>query len=312
MNTPKQTHPSYGIITLSRISSNRQKPLYGSPMGHSTTIGISIYGSYMQRHISTDWYHRTGKLIEIEMSPSQWAEFISSVNIGDGVPCTIRFDKNGLHDYPNITPPSDVFESELKQDIENVARTAQLAAERWNELSAKKTLNKADKDEIRQILESLYRTLSADMPYVQRCFMETMQKTVENAKGEVEAWTSNLITSLGKKCLRTIDTQSAPQLVAEHISYDNKNTIRDEITALTHRLKTETCPETAASLYEAIFQKQHILNLWEQFGHVPMNPETECIEATWYGFPAGTHREQIWKWFETQFHISVATDSMGL
>ena len=71
MNTPKQTHPSYGIITLSRISSNRQKPLYGSSMGHSTTIGISIYSSYMQRRISTDWYHQTGKLIEIEMSPSQ-------------------------------------------------------------------------------------------------------------------------------------------------------------------------------------------------------------------------------------------------
>lgn len=45
--------------------------------------------------------------------------------------------------------------------------------------------------------------------------------------------------------------------------------------------------------------------LWSEFGDVPMNPETECIEASWQGFPAGTHREDIWHWFENTFGIAV-------
>ena len=52
--------------------------------------------------------------------------------------------------------------------------------------------------------------------------------------------------------------------------------------------------------------------LWEQFEDVPMNPETECIESDWKGFPTGTNREEIWHWFEEQFNISVAKDLMGV
>lgn len=50
--------------------------------------------------------------------------------------------------------------------------------------------------------------------------------------------------------------------------------------------------------------------LWDDFGNVPMNPETECIEEDWHGFPAGTFREDIWHWFEDTFDICVAKDLM--
>ena len=52
--------------------------------------------------------------------------------------------------------------------------------------------------------------------------------------------------------------------------------------------------------------------LWKDFGNVSMNPETECIEEEWNGFPTGTHREEIWHWFEEMFDLSVAEDLMGL
>ena len=46
--------------------------------------------------------------------------------------------------------------------------------------------------------------------------------------------------------------------------------------------------------------------LWFELEDVPVNPETECIEVEWNGFPAGTWREDIWHWFEEHFNISVA------
>ena len=64
----------------------------------------------------------------------------------------------------------------------------------------------------------------------------------------------------------------------------------------------------------------HIKDLWQKFGDIPMNPETECLEKDFiprttdgilmYRFPAGTHREDIWHWFEEEFNLSVAKDLM--
>lgn len=55
----------------------------------------------------------------------------------------------------------------------------------------------------------------------------------------------------------------------------------------------------------ATFRGKTVKELWEEFGDVPMNPETECIETSWCGFPAGTHREDIWHWFEKTFDVRV-------
>ena len=42
-----------------------------------------------------------------------------------------------------------------------------------------------------------------------------------------------------------------------------------------------------------LYLPDSIRRLWTEFGDIPMNPETECIE-------------EIWHWFEETFQISVA------
>ena len=37
-----------------------------------------------------------------------------------------------------------------------------------------------------------------------------------------------------------------------------------------------------------------------------MNPETECMEAPFLDFPAGTPREDIWRWFDERHSKGVA------
>lgn len=56
---------------------------------------------------------------------------------------------------------------------------------------------------------------------------------------------------------------------------------------------------------------ERIWDLWETFGDLPMDPETECLEVEWMGFPAGTFREDVWHWFESEFGLSVAENLMG-
>lgn len=46
--------------------------------------------------------------------------------------------------------------------------------------------------------------------------------------------------------------------------------------------------------------------LWARFGDVPMNPETECMEEEFLHFAVGTHREEIWHWFDHRHSKGVA------
>ena len=71
---------------------------------------------------------------------------------------------------------------------------------------------------------------------------------------------------------------------------------------------TAKAHEADVTLY---YLESSIKMLWEDFGDIPMDPETECLEEAWHGFAVGTHREEIWHWFEETFHVSVA-ELMGL
>ena len=75
-------------------------------------------------------------------------------------------------------------------------------------------------------------------------------------------------------------------------------------------LKAGYCFEEQASMEEELYRLRHIEDLWSEFGDVPMNPCLEITEQPWHHFPAGTHRETIWRWFEMEFGISVGRDLM--
>lgn len=89
--------------------------------------------------------------------------------------------------------------------------------------------------------------------------------------------------------------------------------IPDEIAALEAALlnSEDISPWDRASILEDKYEYERIWDLWQEFGDVPMDPETECIESEWHEFPAGTNREEIWHWFEEHFGLSVARNLMG-
>lgn len=46
--------------------------------------------------------------------------------------------------------------------------------------------------------------------------------------------------------------------------------------------------------------------VWEALGDIPMNPETEDLEEPFWGWPAGTPREEIWHWFDERHSKGIA------
>lgn len=64
------------------------------------------------------------------------------------------------------------------------------------------------------------------------------------------------------------------------------------------------------------FQGKTYTELWEEFGDVPMNPETECIEVAWCGFQKahtvrisgiGSRKPLVWPFMTLCIHDSRAS-----
>jgi hypothetical protein len=85
-----ETHPAYGQITASRVSSSPRTLLYGSEFGHGHYIVVTIKGSELHRSVGRDWHMARDEIISVALSESQWATFLSTLNHGSGSCCTIE------------------------------------------------------------------------------------------------------------------------------------------------------------------------------------------------------------------------------
>lgn len=47
------------------------------------------------------------------------------------------------------------------------------------------------------------------------------------------------------------------------------------------------------------YDDEFLEKLWSEFGNIPINDD-ECIEEDWQDFGKGTHREEIWDFFDRQ------------
>lgn len=53
--------------------------------------------------------------------------------------------------------------------------------------------------------------------------------------------------------------------------------------------------------------------LWAKFGDIPTGDtgeEADCLEEPFQHFPVGTHREEVWRWFEAQNPDFIVGDVM--
>lgn len=51
--------------------------------------------------------------------------------------------------------------------------------------------------------------------------------------------------------------------------------------------------------------QEEIRALWDELGDIPMNPETEKLEETFFLFEKGTDKLDIWMWFDDHYDYGV-------
>jgi hypothetical protein len=199
MDNKVYEHESYAMMDISRTSCNKGQNLFGSSIKHQNTIRIRIAPAKLDRHLNRDWFHaKHTPYIEVEMSYSQFAEAITSLNQGDGVPVTLTY-LNGkqIEKCPQIDKRQE-FEEEFEEEMLKIGYSLRKLTEQAESLlNDKKAPTKAEKEAILNGIKMLRQEIESNVPFIQSSFNEQMDKTVLEAKGEVEGFVMHKIISTG-------------------------------------------------------------------------------------------------------------------
>lgn len=186
------THPAFAQIGASRTSGHAI--LYGSDFVHNATIRIRIHRSQLRRDLAHDWHHGRDELIEVELSEAQWATFVSSLNVGDGTPCTLRRLEGER--MPEISAPVDrreQFAGEVGERLKRATDGLRGLAGRLDEMG----LPKKKAKEIQDAISHALMDLESNVKFVAKSFDEHMETTVEKAKQEVHGYIQGVVNRAG-------------------------------------------------------------------------------------------------------------------
>lgn len=198
----KTSHPSYGTLLFNRAYGGKT-PLFGSNIEHSNVITMELRHADITRGLNRDDIFGDKPIVKVEMSYSQFAEAITSFGQGTGIPVTICYtEKDGKIPPCDFVSKREQFTGEFKEQTDKaMEKSKELINEVAELFSSKKTLTKADKENILKKLNMLNYDIGSNIGFIADQFNEQMDKTVMEAKGEIESFCQNKINAIANASL---------------------------------------------------------------------------------------------------------------
>ena len=197
-------HPAFGIARFSKGVSSNAHPLFGSSINHSHTITLQIFtGVHERTDYASDHYFDDKLLVEIEMSHAQLSELITSFNYGTGVPVTLRY-YNGkkIEDLPVLESKRAQHVEEFKEKMKDFVKYIENKREEIKEYLKKPKLPKKDKEEIEHLLDMIEQNVKQNIPFYQQQFEEQIDKTMMEAKAELDAFLNDAVKKEGLEAIK--------------------------------------------------------------------------------------------------------------
>lgn len=211
-----EKHPSYVLVSFSRRGGHPGR-LFGSALrDHGTYITLSVRNAEVIHNLGRDTYYGgiRGNVLEVDMSAAQFAELLTTMNIGSGVPGTLRYLDG--KEIPKPPEDADVETDKILDSFRrDMAKVAKETKERLKELDAileKKTFSQADKKAIRGIAERVVQQIEANAPFMVEQFQTAAEKTVTSAKAEIDSFMTHAVITAGVETLALKGAAPVPVL----------------------------------------------------------------------------------------------------
>jgi hypothetical protein len=119
----KREHPAFGMIGATRFTGATGN-LFASPIKHNAGVMIRLVEAYEQGNEYGRRQFGGKHIVEVTLSEAQWASFVTAMNVGSGVPCTISYRQTGEFvrvpgiddDHPHVKRAADI-KDKAKKDL---------------------------------------------------------------------------------------------------------------------------------------------------------------------------------------------------
>jgi len=213
-----ETHESYVMVQFSRRQGNPGR-LFGSSLRyHESYVTLKVARAERVHSLGYDKYHAgsRGDVVEVDLSAAQFAELLTTMNVGSGVPATLRY-VNGqkVADPPDVALEVEKVREGFKQDMGKLAAKCKDDIREVEELLGKKSFTQSDREVILKKFRKVMMEVESNTPFMLSQFEEATEKVVQHAKAEVDAFVSHNVMAEGLRSLkeRAEAEAGAPQLL---------------------------------------------------------------------------------------------------
>lgn len=205
------SHPSYCLVAFSRR--NGSPKLFGSSLtDHYSYVTLQVKKAELIREDNGDRYNSSmsGDIIEVDLSAAQFAELLTTMNVGLGVPGTLRrLNNQRVPEPPDLPNESEAIQESFGEDLKEFSKkVSEDSLPRARAILGKKYLSQGDKDELLKILQGVSDRLRSHVPFILQLFGESVTKRVSAAKTEVDSLFTTLLQRVGMRALQESPTNS--------------------------------------------------------------------------------------------------------
>lgn len=197
-------HEANGIIRLARVQGRTD--LFGCPVRVMGFMQLEISECELHHdRVSGDHYDEGKHIATIWMSATQFAEMITTPNVGVGVPCTLRHYRDGEKLKECEPPPRQEseaartrhsFREEVEQRLDAMRAAREEVAKVTESLSARK------REAVLETIDRFMKLFTDSAPFMMERFEEHAEEVVGRAKGEISAFAEVVAQRTGIEALK--------------------------------------------------------------------------------------------------------------
>ncbi len=210
----RETDETWVMVGLSRIQCSHPVEIFGSTIRNSNTIELTIRRAERYRSHGRWNYLSKGRIIRVEMTPVQFAELITSANMGDGVPCSLRELEGKQYGYKYGEDMGDTVKTDMADTLVELKDRCNLAGHHINTILKRPgRVSAAEKDEMAENLHHILMGVNSNLPFVEKQFKKTMNEAVLEAKQEINAHMEMTVRNIGLDALANGERPKTPELM---------------------------------------------------------------------------------------------------
>lgn len=202
-----ESEPYMAIAGFSRVQGRTN--LHGVDYPTGNFIVFRVYQGRVLRETTSDHHMADHRLpiVELAMSEVQFAQLITNMNIGDGVPVTFKYRPEPGTKMIEVKMPDraqateEKFTADVRETSKDTLEAIKQAQRILNDILDGKTVNKTQVREALAAVDTADRELDRNMPFILQRADEAIGNRTIKAKAELDAFVGQTLARVGAKVL---------------------------------------------------------------------------------------------------------------